>query len=711
MLSHLFLVAGVQLAAKTGSPVEKVVELIKELKTKIETDGANEQKIYDKFACWCETTAQRKADAIDSEKQTIGVSTTKILTLKGAINVLAMEVADRESKIAKNEDSMKTETGIRTKENGAYQESKAYMETTLSSLHTAIEVLGGAGTGGDKGLFLMKVASQVRSAILDAPQIEALPESKTKVLKQFLEEPVAFLQQEPEDYYDQKAQAKASYSPASATIMGILKDMYDTFAADLEKSNTDESALQKAFEEHIAAKEKANADLKREILGKEEQSAQKSTELSEAEATLSATTEQRSSDEQIFESTRDSCKAKSDEWDERGRLRTEQLVGINQALEILTDDSARDFLISATGTTVRDTYGGEGVKGLDFVQVDQKKDARQKAFLVLKQLVKGTNNLRLARVAAMARRGHFDDVIAEIDKMLAELEKEGLDDVTQKAWCISEQHRNEDAKSDKEYKISQIEAKIERAQEAIKKMEKKQDYTRGQIADLVEMWEDAEADRVSESGASAAAKSDDEKAILLLGDAIAALSQYEQNNAFLQLKSKTAKKSKQPVFELDEDAAPTEEFSSADVHQGAQHSIINMMKNIKEELENEVALSDKAEAKAIEDHAALKAEVDKQTDQYNKFIIELDGMIADANKDISDLTDDKTKTEEERQSVVDYLREIKPNCEWIKGAFDLRAKQREEEKKGLREAQAMLAGSHDFVQTKGGNIGFLRRVQ
>merc|ERR1740138_1204601 len=109
---------------------------------------------------------------------------------------------------------------------------------------------------------------------------------------------------------------------------------------------------------------------------------------------LAATTEQKSSDEQIFVNTRDSCKAKSDEWDERDRLRTEQLVGINQALEILTDDANRDFLISATGTTVRDTFGGAGVKGLDFVQVDQKKDARQKAFLVLKQLVKGTNNLR-----------------------------------------------------------------------------------------------------------------------------------------------------------------------------------------------------------------------------------------------------------------------------------------------------------------------------
>jgi len=318
----------------------------------------------------------------------------------------------------------------------------------------------------------------------------------------------------------------------------------------------------------------------------------------------------------------------------------------------------------------------------------------------------------LARIASLVRRGHFDDVIANIQKMIDELDKEGQDDVTQKAWCISEQHHNEDLKSKKEYDISQIEAKIERAQQAIKKMEKKQEYTRQQIADLEEMWQDAQDDRVAESEASAAAKADDETAIGLLGDAIAALSQYGDNNAFLQVKAKTSKKSKQPVFEIDQDSAEQNapEFSSGDNREGAQSSIIDMMKNIKEELENEVALSDKAEEKAIADHAALKAEVEKQTDQYNKFIIELDGMIADENKDIEDLTGDKTKTEEELASVEEYLLKIKPNCEWIKGAFDLRAAQRDKEKKGLREAMAMLAGAHDFVQTTGGNIGFLRRV-
>ena len=49
--------------------------------------------------------------------------------------------------------------------------------------------------------------------------------------------------------------------------------------------------------------------------------------------------------------------AKSDEWDERGRLRTEQLVGINQALEILTSDENRDIFIKSTGTTVCDYVG------------------------------------------------------------------------------------------------------------------------------------------------------------------------------------------------------------------------------------------------------------------------------------------------------------------------------------------------------------------
>merc|ERR1740138_18394 len=116
-----------------------------------------------------------------------------------------------------------------------------------------------------------------------------------KVLKRFLERPAAFMQETPEEgYYD-------------------------------EKAHGEESAFQKAFEAHIAVLEKSTSDLKREIVGLQEESAAKSQALSESEATLAATMDQKDTDETIFSSTRDQCKSKSDEWDERGRLRNEQI--------------------------------------------------------------------------------------------------------------------------------------------------------------------------------------------------------------------------------------------------------------------------------------------------------------------------------------------------------------------------------------------------
>merc|ERR1719399_2591199 len=127
------------------------------------------------------------------------------------------------------------------------------------------------------------------------------------------------------------------------------------------------------------------------------------------------------------------------------------------------------------------------------------------------------------------------------------------------------------------------------------------------------------------------------------------------------------------------------------------------MTQIKENLENEVALADKAEEKALVDHATLTTEVEKQEDQYDKYIIELDGLMADATTEIEMLTDTKTKTEGERDATIEYL-------ERIKGAFELRAKARDKEEKGLMEAKAILAGAV-FVQEDHNNLGFLQKVQ
>jgi hypothetical protein len=710
IFAQLLLSSGLRLALQSGSPVEKVVELIKELKTKIEADGANEQKVYDKFACWCESTTARLADSITAEKANIGTQTTGILTAKGAVAVYAHEIATHQADIAKNEHAMKGLTKVREEENGDYQETKSYMETTLTALHQAIEVLNGAGT--KKVMGLLKVASKVRSAILDSPNLSSMPEKQSKILKNFLEDPASFLQDSPEeDYYDQKAQAKASYAPQSATVTGILKDMYDTFSADLEKSNKEESASQKAFEDEIAIKTSQNKALQELVTNKEVKKSEQMDILAVTEEDLANEQSALTNDEAIFIAARDQCKAKSDSWDERCRLRSAELDGIQKALEILTSDDARDMFLNATSTRAIDTFGSEGVD-VDFLQLEESASSpRAKAYRTVKKLIGGhKENLRLARLAVSIRTattGHFDDVISSIDTMIGTLKDEGAKDVEQRDWCIAERHAQNMNKDEYAYQIDQLEGSILRAETDNEKLQDKVDKTLQAIDDTTETYEEAEADRVRENGAYLSAKAADVAAIGLLADAVAALSAYgeqqsdsfpDSSYSFVQVKQKA----KQPVFEVSENQAPDATFSSGDSHAGAGKGIVLLLTQIKSDLENEVVLADKSEDKAVAEFFQMNITTTKQLAVYNKTVVDLRDAISKNDGDIVVYKSTKTDTTGQHTATVTYLDRIKPNCDWIMGAFEKRAAARAKEEEGLSQAKSMLAGA---------DLGFLQHVQ
>merc|ERR1719379_1481970 len=649
----------------------------------------------------------RLADSITTEKANIGTQTTGIRTAKGAVAVYAHEIATHQADIAKNDHAMKGLTKVREEENREYQEEKEYMETPLTALHQAIEVLNGAGT--KKVMGTLKIAAKVREAILDSPKLDAMSEKQSKLLKNFLENPVVFLEDSPEqDYYDQKAQAKSSYSPQSATVTGILKDMYDTFSNDLEKANTEESASQKAFEDEIAVKTAQNKELQELVTGKEVKKSEAMNTLSVTEEELANEQSSLKYDEELFISARDACKEKSDAWDERCRLRTAELDGIHKALEILTSDDARDTFLNATSTRAIDTFGSDGVD-VDFLQLEAEaaSSPRAKAYRTVKKLIGHKENLRLARLAVAIRTattGHFDDVISSIDTMIAELKAEGAKDVDQKKWCIEERHTQNMNKDEYEYQIDQLAASILRAETENEELQAKVDKTLQAIADTKETYEEAEADRVRENGAYLSAKAADVAAIKLLADAAAALSAYGEDNdakgsfAFVQIK----KAKKQPVFEVSEDEAPDATFSSADAHAGASKGIVLLLTQIKTDLENEVALADKSEEKAVAEFLDMNITTTKQLAVYDKTVVDLRDAISKNDADIVVFTGTKTDTTGQHTATVNYLDRIKPNCDWIMGAFEKRADARAKEEEGLSQAKSLLAGA---------DLGFLQHVQ
>merc|ERR1719478_1890220 len=191
------------------------------------------------------------------------------------------------------------------------------------------------------------------------------------------------------------------------------------------------------------------------------------------------------------------------------------------------------------------------VGDVDFLQMQEIENQlaqmpREKAYRAIKKAMgHNSKNLRLARIAVAvptASQGHFDEVIAEIDRMIELLGEEGQEDIEQRDWCIAEQNNQTNHKENLEYEISQLQAKITKAEKKKAELEAEKEDTLKKKADLEEAMAEALADREAENQAFTTAKQDDLNAIELLGQAIEALSAYGSNNAFLQRK-------RQPTFE------------------------------------------------------------------------------------------------------------------------------------------------------------------
>merc|ERR1719327_2388624 len=249
--------------------------------------------------------------------------------------------------------------------------------------------------------------------------------------------------------------AEAGYAPQSATIQGMLGDMYNTFSTNLESDTMDEATQNADYEKMYATLEEQNNKFK-------EEKARKETEKAEAEAMLADTTKaykdtekQMNADIEFFGQTKEACLSKHDEWTIRKKLRDQEIEGIDKALEILTSDDARALFAKSIKPGVE-----------SFLQIASVVDAQApnaRAYNALKVQVKKSHSVRLAALAVRIRTakfGHFEDVIKSIDEMLKTLQEEGAADLEKKEQCLDEYQQIERTVKDLEWKIKNNEAKI-----------------------------------------------------------------------------------------------------------------------------------------------------------------------------------------------------------------------------------------------------------
>jgi predicted RNase H-like nuclease (RuvC/YqgF family) len=218
------------------APVTKVVNLLTDLKAKVASDGKAEEQMYNKYACWCEKTAKRKAGDITSAEQDLRALGQQILSLKGKVATLAAEINELGEQIEDNENQQAEATSMREKRNAEYMAASSETKQALAALTSAIKVLV-KGTG----LLQTDTDLATQSTMAVASVLDALPSNA-----QIKRDDVSFLG----DFVSNGA--GDNYAPQSATIQGILTDMYTTFANNLEEATSTEANQNMHFEKILA---------------------------------------------------------------------------------------------------------------------------------------------------------------------------------------------------------------------------------------------------------------------------------------------------------------------------------------------------------------------------------------------------------------------------------------------------------------------------
>jgi chromosome segregation ATPase len=426
-------------------PVSKVITLLKDMSKQLSAEAEEDTKIYEKMACWCTTNDKEKTKAIAEGEARIADLTAAIEEGTGKSAQLTTEIANLEKEVAKNQAALDKATAMRQKQLAEFNGEEKDLLQSIGGLKSAITVLSKHNsflqTSTAEGVTLPNIAMMLRHQMSKYSEVMegAMTAGQRKTVDAFIEAP--------------------GYANQSGEIFGILKNMRETFEANLESSQKEEAENQQAYEDLKAAKTEEiksgqdQVDAKTEALGAtDEKLAQDKVDKEDTEKTLAA-------DEEFLGNLKEKCQQSDMEYEARSKERTNEIAAVSKALEFLSSDEAHDLFTST----------------FNFVQV--KAVSQNKREMAAAILSKASLTLKAPQLSAMAvsvRLDAFVKVKQAINDMISALTKEQADEVKHKDFCTDSLNTNESKianekrnKSDLEAKKEQLEAKIKSLSAAI----------------------------------------------------------------------------------------------------------------------------------------------------------------------------------------------------------------------------------------------------
>lgn len=667
-------------SASQSSPVQKVIELLDELKGKVVSDLAAEKEAFGEYATYCDDEASAKNYAIKTAKREIGELTAAMEDSNAEILQATSQITELGNVIAAKTGEKDKATADRKAANAVFVAGEAELVESVDSIGRGITALKQGQTAllqGSSKQHWKKVLDAV-STVVDAMRVSTSSKEKLQSLLQAskknvehadgdddLEMPTVESLSPPASFLQQPNPAAPAFESQGGAIIETMEEMEDKTTKSLRdlrkeemQSNMDYQLLKSGLEQEISHAEEKLATAKQTKSAAEQA-------LEDATGKKLDTEKSKAADEEYLANLKSECQAKARDWEERERSGNGEIAAVAKASEIL---SSGVTALTQVGRRVAVARGGDAA-------------TRSRVVELIQGLSKQTSSFALAQLATAVASDPFVKIRGLIDTMIEKLEKEAEKEATKEAFCQEELGKSNAAKAKKTGEQSKNKARMDLAESSIAKLLQAVKKLQSEIAEIDQAQAEATELRSKENAEFKKASSDYKGSAEAVAQAIEVLRQYYEGGSFVQVRSSTHR------------------LQAREPQSDSAHTIISVLDMCQQDFTDLLAESEATEAEAKSAYEKLTQEnkISKMTKE-----VEFKGKeseIKSIKVNLEHSTEDFDSVSKELDAVNAYLAKLEPECESTGMSYAERKAAREAEVEGLKEALTILEGPAAFVQT------------
>jgi len=642
-----FLVLPAVAAAAMAKPVAKVVALLKDMQKNLIEDAKKDEEIFTKLQCWCTGGNEEKTAAIEEAQAKIDSLQAQIEKEAALIAKLDQEIQQHDAAVAADTKELQEATDQRKKDNAAFMEAEATTIGQLEQLDNAIAQLKKF----QAAAFLQTVKDMGALNVNLRPHVQAI----TNLVQ---------------------GGPAQEYANQSGEVFGILATMKEQITQDKKEELDAESQAQKIFAELKASKLKQIALNKKQSETKAVLKADNEESKAANEKEQKNTVEQLDADSKYLMNLKKHCAAGEGEFEERVKTRNDEIKAVDQAVEILDSDDARDVFTRSLD------------KSVSFIQTS---DSRAKASTVLYKAARDLSAPKLAAIAMSAKLDAFTEVISKLDALIKENEAEIEVDAKQKDACVKMINEGEKTEQKLTHNIFNLKEQASQQEDLIKNKAAEIADLKQKMFDLSVATKKSAEDRAEANIEYQKVFNDNTITIDLVSKAKAKLDAFYTTNSLLQQSSKLSQPAGPP---------PPEGFAKYE-NQGSSGGVLKLLETVISDAEQQIKESVAAEKEAVEAYTTFTAEsaesfklMTKQTNEAKAVKAETEEKLVATNSEID-------TNEEELEVTQATLKSNQENCAFLLKNFDLRLQHKNDEIAAIKEAKAILKGAGgNFLQRK-----------